>query len=350
MKGRFKFKNAASKFVFRYPLSMIILKKSILDYSYTTSDYGRFYITDTKTREIRTPSFRDKLVQYAINNICSKTIEKMYIKDSYACIKGRGPQAAVLKLKKYQCLAYKYYKEPILVKLDISKFFYSINRYKVFDLLCKIIKCEDTRILLAEKLKFLYSRKGLPLGNLTSQQFANLLLNSYDQYAKRTLKIKYYIRYADDIFIIADGKEKAKEIIELSKHYLEYNLDLKCNPKKCYYGPANTIVGLGYKIIYDMKRNKNYILLLSRNKRKLYKIFRIKYVMDKTLTGILKKDGCKYKNKSLFREANVDDILIRLNSWLGHAKLANLNKYIIRTLKRNKIDYIKYENNKFSKV
>lgn len=199
-RGRFKYKNGAVKFNINYPYSLSFLKEMINSYEYRTKGYGQFLIKDSKKRIIHVPCFTDKLMQYSINNILAPVLENMYIKDSYACIKGKGPQKAVLRLKYFQYKAYRIYKNPILIKIDIKSFFYSINRAEVFDILCGIIKCEDTRILLAEILKFLPSSKGLPLGNLTSQQFANMLLNKFDQYAKRTLRLEFYLRYADDIF------------------------------------------------------------------------------------------------------------------------------------------------------
>lgn len=349
-RGRFKYKNGAIKFILKYPFSLILLKDMVNGYRYYTKGYGQFIIKDTKKRIIHVPCFTDKLIQYSINNVLAPKLESMYIKDSYACIKDKGPQAAVLKLKYFQYKAYKVYKNPILVKIDISRFFYSINRSLVFDILCCGIKCEDTRILLGEILKFLPANKGLPLGNLTSQQFANMLLNKFDQYVKRTLKLEFYLRYADDIFIIVDGKSRAKKVLELSKIYLKERLDLTAHPKKCYYEPANNIIGLGHRIVYDKATGKNKILLLSRNKNKLYKILKINQVVDKSLTGILTRDSVKDDSKSLLRPATIEDILIRLNSWNGHVRLVKSEKYIQRVLKRNGVKSIFYTGEKFMMV
>ena len=274
-------------------------------------------------------------------------LEKSSIEDSYACITGRGPQKAILTLRLYQHNAFKEYKHPKLVKIDISKFFYTINRDKIFTLLCKRIECEDLRILLAEKLKFVYSPKGLPLGNLTSQQFANMLLNEFDHYVKDDLKIKYYVRYADDIFIIINGKDNAKKVLRNSIKWLDYNLDLKCNPNKCFHEPATTIVALGYKIFYNKEYNSNIIYLLSRNKNTLYKTLKLEYVKDKSIRSIMIVNDKNNSKNSIYRKATVEDIVLRLNSWKGHAKLANLEKYIERTLIRSGRNDIVYENGKF---
>lgn len=326
--GRFKYKAGALRFCKDKLGNIRLLKYLINNLMYQAGTYSKFFVLDSKRREIHAPCFIDKLVQYAINNIMSTVIEKTFISDSYACIKGKGPKAAVEKIKIYQRRAYKHYKEPILVKIDLSKFFYSINRSAVFDILCKKISCVDTRILLVEKLKFNVSKKGLPLGNLTSQQFANILLNQFDHYVKRVLRVKYYIRYADDMFFIVDSKENAKKLLEHCREWIKYNLDLNTNPKKCFYRPANEIVGLGYKIFIDKEMQ-----MLSRSRKKLYKILNQTHVIDKSLMGTVRRVWIKNK-RTLYRPITVEDTLIRLNSWYGHAKLVKIHSYIYRTLER----------------
>ena len=346
-RGRFKYKYGATKFITKLPYSLQILKESIISYIHHSKMYSVFSIKDTKTRFIHAPCFIDKVVQYAIAQILDKVLPKYYIYDSYACIKSKGPQKAVLRIQQFQTNAYNRYKHPTLVKIDISKFFYSINRTILFNILCKYIKCEDTRILLIEKLKFFNSSKGLPLGNLTSQIFANVLLNEFDQYAKRVLKVNFYVRYADDIFIIVDSKKRAKEVMNLSKRFLKEELDLNCNPNKCYIKPANMITGLGFNIVRD-KNGKQKLYALSRTKRKLYKLLKCKYVVDKSVRSHMSRiwGGAK----SLSRPATIDDILIRLNSWYGHVKLASIHSYIFRTLERSGRSDITFDGTKFVKA
>ena len=329
IQGRFKYKSGALRFFSNNIYNLTILKHLVKSLFFHNSGYHMFYVEDTKRREIHAPSFIDKLLQYALNYYMVIELEKLFISDSYACIRKKGPKAAIDRLKIYQCRITKYYQEPMLVKLDISKFFYSINRYKIFDLLCKRIKCLETRLLLIEKLKFSVSEVGLPLGNLTSQQFANLLLNEFDHYVKRILKIQYYLRYADDIFIFVDGKDQANRLLEYCKIWLKEYLDLECNPKKCYIRPNNEIIGLGYKIL-----NTGELILLSRTKKKLYKYLKMKYVIDKSARGIYRRAWIKNK-RSLYRPATTEDIVIRLNSWYGHAKLTNIHYFIYAMLERS---------------
>lgn len=349
-RGRYKYKIAAMKFLRNIGFNIIFLKELIMTYEFINKGYSVFTVKDKKKREVHAPCFTDKVVQHSINNAIRPMLESTYIEDSYACIKNRGPQKAIHRLRRYQLKAFKKYKYPMLVKIDISKFFYTINRDKVFSLMCKRISCQDLRILLAEKLKFTFSPRGLPLGNLTSQQFANMLLNEFDQYIKNQLKIEYYVRYADDIFIIVDGKDRAKNILDKCTNWLSYDLDLRCNPKKCYYEPATTIVALGYKITYNKKLRNNILQLLSVNKNSLYRILTQKTVKDKSIKSIMLITDKRSNRKTMCRPITLDDTIIRLNSWAGHARLAKLDKFINRTMARVGRTDIVYENGKFRKA
>lgn len=348
-RGRFKYKYGAIKFIDKLPYSITIIRESIFKYLYYSKPYVLFSIKDTKTRYIHAPAFTDKLLQYCLSNLLDNKIAKRFIYDSYACVKGKGPQRAILRMCQFQTNAYNNYKNPMLVKLDISKFFYSINRSVLFNILCKYITCKDTRILIIEKLKFFLSRKGLPLGNLTSQLFANILLNEFDQYVKHRLKIKFYLRYADDMFIIVDGKKEAYKVMELCRSFLKDVLDLDCNPKKCYIRKADKIVCLGFNIVRNKKTGKQYLYVLSRTKNKLYKILNSKYILDKSLGGYLNRIW-NSKNRSMSRLATTDDIVARLNSWYGHVKIAKIHSYIYRTLCKCERRDIWFDGSKFYKV
>lgn len=347
--GRFKFKHGALKFVPHAAANIALLKDDVGRYMYRSMPYTMFYITDTKTRLIHAPCFRDKLLQYAVSLVLSKELNKRFINDSYACIKNKGPQKALLKLKYYQNKAYCNYKYPKLVKIDISKFFYTINRSVVFNILGKYVKCEDTRILLAEKLKFYVSAKGLPLGNLTSQIFANMILNEFDHFVKRHLRVKYYVRYADDMFMIVNGKKEAERIKKESIIYLHEKLDLSVNPKKCYIRPANDIVGLGFRLLRNNKTGFQALTPLSQTRNKLYKLLKTKLIIDKSLMSHMRRAWIRGKTK-LKRKATLEDIIIRMNSWYGHVKLGRVKKFIEKVFKRNNVKDIIFTGEKFIKA
>lgn len=301
-RGRFKYKVGATFYRFNRAERLELLVCRLITQTYYVRPYSTFYVNDTKKRLVHAPCFEDKIVQHMLNNVLREIYEPLYIEDSYACIRGKGPQRAVLKLREYQLEANTFFNDPKLVKIDLSKFFYSINRDVLYKIIAKNIK--DKKILwLIKTLLVFETPRGLPLGNLTSQQFANILLNQFDWYIKRTLRIRHYVRYADDMFILVDGKDNARKILNKCVKFLTEKLDLVCNPKKCYIGNIDNMIGLGYKL--NLKLG---LLPLARNKRKLIKIL---------------KSRDKLKRK-----------LTRLNSWYGYNKIAKIHGFIERTMKR----------------
>ncbi len=274
---------------------------------YYPGGYIRFLVYEPKERVIYAPIYRDKIVQHMINNVLRDYYEPKFIFDSYACIRGKGNQAAVLRIQEFQRKAYSKWKDPYFLKLDISKFFYTIDKNILKRILYKDIECPLTMLLLCSVIDSFTEPLGLPLGNLTSQLFANIYLNEIDQYIKRVLKIKYYVRYADDMFIIVETKEEAKRIKKIITEKIYSELKLTINPKKAYITKADCIHGLGFNI------RPTHITLLSRNKRGLRK---------------------------LIKKNNINS----LNSWYGYAHIASCYNFIMRSIEGTDIDFV---DNKF---
>lgn len=201
------------------------LQKRLLDGSYRPRPMREFYIYEPKVRLIQAPYFEDRIVHHAILAAVQRHIERKYYRHSYACQMGKGVHAASLQLNSWV-------KNPANIwylKLDLSKFFYSIDQAKLSDLVATYIDCPDT----IELLKRFYESEsgvGLPLGNVTSQMLANLFLTPLDNFVKRELKAKRYIRYMDDFIILADNKEELKLQKTRISDYLQL-WNLKLNPK-----------------------------------------------------------------------------------------------------------------------
>lgn len=277
--------------------------------TYEFGIYSKKVIKDKKQRIIYVPCFEDKIVQYMINNVLSEYYKKRYIYDSYACVKGKGPQAAVLRLQKFQREAFDKWGEPVLLKMDISKYFYSIDRAVLVDMITREFR--DPRLVdLLTKLinSFTLEEKGLPLGNLTSQLFANVYLNEFDHMVKEKLKVKYYVRYADDMFFILPNKEEARRVRNACRRYLTNILHLQANPEKTFIKSANSIPGLGF-ITY-----RNKIRISANNRSKLF----------------------KYAKKNKIKS---------LNSWSGYSKIANLGMLVDIALEENSM--LQYKDGKF---
>ena len=234
---------------------------SLEDGTYKVQPTRDFYITDPKVRLIQAPQFEDRIVQHAVLNSIREKVECKFIDQTFACIKGRGTHSASDLLKRYLV---NYKNEGYYLKVDIKKFFYTIN-HKVLDYqLSRIIKCKPT----LELLKKFYkdgTGKGLPLGNVTSQLFANLALNPIDHLLKRVLKCIHVIRYMDDIVILSKSKTFLHQVLEILKQLLA-KLKLVTNKKTQIGLIADGIDFVGYRTWFNNR--------LIR-KRSLYKIKRV---------------------------------------------------------------------------
>lgn len=230
--------------------NLLELQQSLIHKTYQHGDYNSFYVYEPKKRHILAPQFKDKIVQHALNNVLRDVYEKHFIHDSYACIRHKGNRNAVKRLQYFYRSAYNRYNDPYVVNVDVLKFFYSIDRNILKKIFRKKIACPETLWLLDTIVDSYQDEKyGLPLGNLSSQLFANILMNEIDQHAKHELKMRYYLRYADDIFIIVDGKEQANLVKEYLFEFSKLILNMEMHPKKSTVYPLKQgINGLGFII------------------------------------------------------------------------------------------------------
>lgn len=286
------------------------LRQELLDETYEVSGYNKFSVHEPKERIIYAPSYRDKIVQHAINNILSPLYNPCFINTSYACIKGKGVHAGILKITEYLKKASP---DSYFVKVDIKKFFYSISHSKIKHILTKKIKCKFTLKLLNKIVDSSPTVKGLPLGNLTSQLLANILLNELDQYAKSTLGLKQYIRYSDDVLAITRTKEAAKRALLLLKDKL-VSLELEPNISKTWVFPIkNNIDILGIRFI-----------------GKTHRLLR-KSILNRLINKIKKFPRLIQENELAIHKAN--EIL---RSWYGHSKYARASYFIEQLLAKFK--------------
>lgn len=295
-------KNAKNKdaFVFNSDIAYNTTKliMDIVNKTYQVSAYTKFTITDPKERLIYAPAHRDKILQLMLNDYARDIVNRYFISDSYASIINKGVERAVKKIQKNMRAAKRKWKNLYTLKLDIRKFFYTINREILKEILKKYFPDEDTLYFF---LAITNSAKvvgdiGLPLGNSISQLSANIYLNELDQYLKRQFGLKYYVRYMDDIFIQVESKEKAKEILKAADKFVKEKLKLELNKDKSIYFPVNQgISGLGFKIY------TTHLKLSDRSKKSLRKI-------------LLEKDINKFTQ--------------RFCSWVGIALNAECFSYI----------------------
>lgn len=326
-KSKNKYSKEALLFSQNETANLLDLQQQLINGTYSFDDYIEFKVFEPKERVINAPHFKDKIVQIAIDNILKPIFEPTFISHSYACIDNRGTHKAVEKVQRNLKQAKWQLKEPFIIKFDVSRFFYSIDREILKSILRRKIKCNKTLSLLDVIIDSAarIDKTGIPLGNATSQLFANIYLNELDNYCKRKLKIKFYVRYMDDVVAIIDGKENTKNAMNKMIAYVNAHLNLTASIKKTKIFPlAQGVNVFGYKV-YTTHR-----LLRNDSKKKIKR--KIKKMKRLIVEGRLKKE----KAEQIF------------NSWYGHSKHANSFNFIQSLIKKN--DYVYLDNKNIIRV
>lgn len=175
------------------------LYKALKHGTYKVGKYREFIIFEPKKRMIRSLPFRDRIVhQWYIGEFIKPFFVPRFIKDTYACIDGRGTHKAVLVLQRYMKTCYKKNPNYYILKCDIKKYFYNIDKSILYDILSRHIKEEELKQFTKKMIyEDMTATIGISIGSYTSQYFANIYLNEMDHYIKEHLKVKYYVRYMD---------------------------------------------------------------------------------------------------------------------------------------------------------
>ncbi|KKT49280.1 MAG: RNA-directed DNA polymerase, partial [Candidatus Collierbacteria bacterium GW2011_GWC2_44_18] len=217
--------------------NILELRQELLDKNYKHSQYEAFTINDPKTRSIHKASVRDRLLHHAIVRILYPYFDKKFIYDSYSCRLGKGTHRAVNRLNHFGRKVSKNNTKTVwILKCDVRKFFASIDKGVLKDILRKYIQDSDILWLLGQVVDSFQteenSQLGLPLGNLTSQLLINVYMNEFDQFVKHVLKVKHYIRYADDFVILNTDKSYLIDLLPKIETFLSKKLKLTLHPNK----------------------------------------------------------------------------------------------------------------------
>lgn len=203
--------------------------------SYKHSKYVVFKISDPKPRIIHKAVVRDRLLHHALHRELYPFFDRTFIADSYSCRVNKGSHAALNRFRKF---SYKVSKNNTktawVLKCDIKRFFASIDHRILISLLKGSISDESVIWVLSEVINSfdLGDNKGLPLGNLISQLFANIYMDKFDKFVKHVLRVKFYIRYADDFVFISHDKNELVELLPRVKEFLLENLHLELHEDK----------------------------------------------------------------------------------------------------------------------
>lgn len=262
-----RYKNEVIEFGLNLDENLIQIQNELIHHAYQPSRYREFVIREPKERLILSLPFRDRVVHQAICRVIEPIFNSTFIYDTYACRKGKGTLAGVKRLWYFLNKLRQNNKEVYCLKMDITKYFYSVDHGILKTAIRKKIRCKQTLRLLDTIIDSV-DNPGIPVGNLTSQLFANIYLSSLDHFIKETLRQKYYIRYMDDMVILSENKSELWEIFSLIKDFTEYDLKLKFNKKTQVFNVNRGIDFLGYRQFPDR------LILRKRIMRKNYRKFK----------------------------------------------------------------------------
>ena len=228
------------------------VRNDILGLSYEPSEYRYFKVYEPKERQIMALPFYDRVVQHAINNVLEPIFNQRFIFHSYACRKTKGMHAASDTLQEWLYEWQKFHADQPLyaIKADIHHYFQSINHDVLKAEIRKVVKDAGALVLIDKIIDHngqMPDGVGIPVGNLTSQLFANIYLNKLDQYIKHTLGAKYYMRYMDDFILLSPDKEQLRRWLADIERFLRDELKLELNPKTTILAAKNGIDFVGYK-------------------------------------------------------------------------------------------------------
>lgn len=332
----------ALKYELDFEEDLICLWKEINNKNYEISPLDVFIVNKPVKREIFAAKFRDRIVHHLVINKINYLFEREFIYDSYSCQVDKGTHFGINRIDRFmrQC-SENYQKDCWILKLDIKGYFMHINKNILLEKLNEFIdenykfKDKNTILWLCKKIinndptkncrrkspkskwkrfpkqkSLFYSPKncGLPVGNYTSQVFANFYLNSLDHFIKCDLKMRYYGRYVDDLVVISEDKDRLRKLIPIIKDFLKKELELDVHPKKIY--------------LQHFSKGTEFLGVLIKPYRK-YVSCRIKNNFLQKIEAINNK-----LSKKEFSEEEKAKIVSQINSYLGTLK--HYNTYNLR--------------------
>lgn len=295
------------------------LLHNIQNHTYRLGKYYTFTLYEPKKRIIAALPYKDRIVhQWYVKEFMIPYIVPKFISNTFACIEDRGTHSAAKRVQEYMIEYAKKYPQYWVLKCDIRKFFYNINPHILFNIMKKYISDKEllkfTKLLIFDSRPSINSSVGIPIGNYTSQFFANTYLNELDQFIKHNLHIRAYVRYMDDFILLLNSKEECKEIKKKIEIFLWEHLRLTLNDKSRYYPYKMGVNFCGYRIF------PTHSLLRTSSKTKI--------------KNKIKKWNKLYHNNSL----NIYFANQSLNSWLAHA--SHCNSYYLRKKIVQKCDFL----------
>ncbi len=209
------------------------LHRELRDKTYRHGGYYGFWIRDPKLRRIHKATVRDRVLHHAIFSVLNPLFEPTFIPTSFSCRVGKGTHKGVEKIAEMLRAESRNNTRPCFaLKCDVRKFFDSVNHETLVGILERKIKDADAMWLLREIVDSFSDEKGIPIGNLTSQLFANLYMNEFDQFIKQEMKVQRYARYTDDFIIVSRDEAYLAGLLPVIGRFLAERLALELHPSK----------------------------------------------------------------------------------------------------------------------
>ncbi len=255
----------ALAFMFRLEPELLQLQRDLEDGSYRPGPYHTFTIWEPKERRVAAAPFRDRVVHHAVCAVLEPVFERRYIHDSYACRNGKGSHRALRRAFGF-ARSSRYF-----LKCDVARYFESIDHAVLKGMLRGLFK--DAPLLALLDLIVEHNAphndpgKGVPIGNLTSQHFANLYLDRLDHHAKEALGVRGYVRYMDDFLCFAEGRDELHGVHAEIGIFAAERLGLRLKESKCYVAPVSQgIPFLGFRVYPGTVRLSRPSLVRCRRK------------------------------------------------------------------------------------
>jgi RNA-directed DNA polymerase len=337
---RKRYRQPATEFHFAWEQNLLQLQTELNCETYTHGSYYHFHITDPKPRKISAAPFRDRVVHHALVGILEPFFEQRFIFDSYACRVGKGTHRAIRRAQHFQR------RFPWCLQTDIVKFFPNIDHDILFRIIRKRINDEAVLRLVqkildsgvhcdsAEGPKEFFAGDdlfsvlrpcGLPIGNLTSQFFANVFLDPVDHFIKETLRVPGYIRYADDLLLFGESRQQMWDIRDRLQERLA-EARLRLHPHKTHVQPTRRpVTWLGFQVSPDAIRFSQQ--------------------------GIRRFVRRAARQRKAFQSDDVDlsTIPVSLQAWKAHLRICN-SQSLQRTLIQKHLRFRKTETQKSTRA
>ena len=317
-KGK-RYRDATLAYNFNLEDELFSLRDELQAKTYRPGPYREFIVKDSKKRYISAAPYKDRVVHHALLNVIEPLFDRRFIFDTYACRKGKGTHAALYRFRKFLA-GHKY-----VLKCDIRKYFPNVDHEILLEKLRRRIADPDTMELLekivgsrtdnhqspaayfpGDDLFTPHIRKrGIPIGNLTSQFFANLYLDDFDHWIKEELRAGPYLRYADDFCVFGDDKGRLNEIRSAIRGYLETNRLQIHQGKSRIYTKKEGVEFLGFRHLPDRTR-------IRKDSVRRFQM-RMKRLQRDYATG----------------KASSEQVRASVGSWIAHATYAD--SYRLRT-------------------